>query len=140
MQGQEGLAALNRLISLLYSGWQSFPSFEVLEPYTLPEDRHMHSKWSAHVQRHPLGNDQLVSQVKRHFDYNEDGDTEEDFKQFLYLTQVHQAMSIKTETEVYRRGMFEVDGSFQTMGALYWQLNDIWPGPSWSSMEFGGKF
>ena len=45
-------------------------------------------------------------------------------------------MSIKTETEVYRRGM--VDGSPQTMGALYWQLNDIWPGPSWSSIEYGG--
>lgn len=26
------------------------------------------------------------------------------------------------------------------MGALYWQLNDIWQAPSWSSIEFGGKW
>jgi len=122
-------------------GWQSFPSFEILEPFTIDQDWRFNSDWTNHVQRHPLGNAQLLLQIQEHFQYEVE-DTIDSFKRFLYLSQVNQAMSIKTETEVYRRGMFQVDGpnTFQTMGALYWQLNDIWPGPSWSSIEYGGKW
>lgn len=49
-----------------------------------------------------------------------------------------QAQCIKTETEFYRLSQSEiVKGEGHTMGALYWQLNDIWQAPSWSSL---GKF
>lgn len=46
-----------------------------------------------------------------------------------------QAQCVKTQTEFYRRSQSEiVDGKGHTMGALYWQLNDIWQAPSWSSI------
>lgn len=45
-------------------------------------------------------------------------------------------MSIKVETEHYRRqrNVLKDSGEGRTMGALYWQLNDIWQAPSWSSI------
>ena len=64
------------------------------------------------------------------------------FDDLVYLSQLSQAMAIKTETEFYRRNR-AIDpktGEGFTMGALYWQLNDIWEGPSWSSLEFGGHW
>lgn len=53
----------------------------------------------------------------------------------LFIAQVMQAQCVKTQTEFYRRSQSEIiDGSGHTMGALYWQLNDIWQAPSWSSI------
>ena len=52
-------------------------------------------------------------------------------------------MSLKTESEFFRRSMtpaLDSRGEGMTMGALYWQLNDIWPGASWTSLEYGGKW
>lgn len=46
-----------------------------------------------------------------------------------------QAQCVKVETEFYRRSRSEiVRGQGYTMGALYWQLNDIWQAPSWASL------
>ncbi|KAF9969964.1 hypothetical protein BGZ73_007478, partial [Actinomortierella ambigua] len=46
---------------------------------------------------------------------------------FCYLSQVVQARSIGAQTEHYRRGQ---GSPYRTMGALYWQCNDIWPAPT----------
>ena len=41
---------------------------------------------------------------------------------------------MQTGVEHYRRLMP------RCMGALYWQLNDMWPAPSWSSLDWKGNW
>jgi beta-mannosidase len=58
----------------------------------------------------------------------------EGFENMLYLSQVQQAMAIKTGVEAWRHLQP------RCMGTLYWQINDNWPVASWSSLEYGGKW
>ena len=125
-------------------GFQSFPSFEILEPVSEIWDWSFSSAWMSHRQHHPGGNLELQWQISLNMDLDMDTlENTEGWQEFLYLAHVYQAVSLKTETETYRRGMSMPDpvtGEGMTMGALYWQLNDIWQGASWASMEFGGKW
>lgn len=57
---------------------------------------------------------------------------------YLYLTQIQQALCYQTAIRTWRRGKNADLG--MTMGILYWQLNDIWQGTSWSSVEFSGRW
>jgi beta-mannosidase len=52
----------------------------------------------------------------------------------LYLSQVQQALAIKTACDHWRAN------SPQCRGMLYWQLNDNWPVSSWSSIEYSGRW
>ncbi|MCL4132949.1 UNVERIFIED_CONTAM: hypothetical protein GTU68_031341 [Idotea baltica] len=116
-------------------GFQSFPSYQSLVPVFSAEDFSINSAMMSHRQHHPGGNTELGLQLKAHFVYDENTTS---FTDYLYLCQLHQAMAIKTETEFYRRmrSTLNADGTGYTMGSLYWQLNDVWQGASWASIEF----
>lgn len=86
-----------------------------------------------HRQHHPLNNTLITFLIQENLNVNFN-DLQWDDQ--VYLSQISQAIALKTETEVYRIGK----GNFiNTMGALYWQLNDVWIAPSWSSIEFNGN-
>ncbi|XP_054109092.1 beta-mannosidase isoform X2 [Callithrix jacchus] len=105
------------------------------------EDWSFNSKFSLHRQHHADGNKQMLHQAGLHFKLPQSTDPLRTFKDTIYLTQVMQAQCVKTETEFYLRSRSEiVDQQGHTMGALYWQLNDIWQAPSWASLEYGGKW
>jgi beta-mannosidase len=57
-----------------------------------------------------------------------------DFASLVYLTQLNQAWCDSVGTRWWRRLMPHC------MGSLIWQLNDIWPGTTWSILDFGGKW
>lgn len=62
----------------------------------------------------------------------------DNFANFVYLTQVLQTICIKSQSEYYRTNKNNKEAL--TMGALYWQLNSIWPAPTWSSLEYSGRW
>ncbi|KAG0349404.1 hypothetical protein BG004_006433 [Podila humilis] len=126
-------------------GAQSMPSFKLLKQVSLPEDWHPRSKLMVHRNHHGNGQEEMLEQIEYQFElplelarYYRAGPSSARLVQerhrrtlmdsFCYLTQIAQARSICAQTEHYVRGRSE---AIQTMGALYWQLNDIWPGPTW---------
>jgi beta-mannosidase len=81
-----------------------------------------------HHQRHRGGNSIINEMFARYFRIPQG------FENFVYLSQVQQALAIKTAVEYWRHLRPHC------MGTLYWQLNDNWPVCSWSSVEYDGSW
>uniref|UniRef100_A0A671SD63 Beta-mannosidase n=1 Tax=Sinocyclocheilus anshuiensis TaxID=1608454 RepID=A0A671SD63_9TELE len=122
-------------------GFQSWPSLSTLSKVSVSSDWDFSSNFSAHRQHHEDGNQQMLKQAELHYILPNSTDPVQKYRDTIYITQVMQAQCVKIQTEFYRRSRSDiVEGKGHTMGTLYWQLNDIWQGPSWSSVEFGGKW
>ena len=110
-------------------GFQSFPEMNTVEAFTDPGDRTgiFTAVMLAH-QKNNEGNDIIHNYLLK--DYSEP----KDFQSFLYVSQVLQAEGIKIGAEHFRRSRPE------TMGSIFWQLNDCWPVASWSSIDYYGRW
>ncbi|GAF04114.1 beta-mannosidase [Saccharicrinis fermentans] len=109
-------------------GFQSFPDFETVKKYAIPEDFDIESEVMATHQRSGIGNLRIKEYMS--WDYK----VPEDFEHFLYMSQVLQARGVKMAIEAHRRAMP------YCMGTLYWQINDCWPVASWSSTDYYHKW
>jgi beta-mannosidase len=124
-------------------GFQSFASLDAYASVLAPEDLSRDSAVLAFRQRHEGGNDQVLAMVGRHFTVPaassaDPAEQQELFDEYCWLTQVQQARCYETAFATWRR--YKSADAIKTMGILYWQLNDIWQGPTWSSLEFGGRW
>jgi beta-mannosidase len=110
-------------------GFQSFPEMKTIEAFTQPEDRaSIFTPVMLAHQKNNEGNSIIHDYLLK--DYSEP----KDFASFLYVSQVLQAEGIKIGAEHWRRSRPE------TMGTIFWQLNDCWPVASWSSIDYYGRW
>jgi beta-mannosidase len=111
-------------------GLQAWPDLRTLDGIIPASERQVDS---ATVKAHQKfmageGNQRLLQYIEREFG------TPRDFADFVYLSQVMQAEGIELAALHHRASRP------YTMGSLYWQLNDVWPGASWSSIDYAGRW
>ncbi|MGN0406075.1 MAG: glycosyl hydrolase 2 galactose-binding domain-containing protein [Bariatricus sp.] len=109
-------------------GFQSFPSLKTVKTFTKPEDRNIFSRVMESHQKNDAANGKLLYYLSENFRYPES------FDELLYVSQILQGMAIQYGVEHWRRKRG------RCMGTLFWQLNDIWPAASWSSIDYFGRW
>ncbi|MDC0459440.1 glycoside hydrolase family 2 protein [Crocinitomicaceae bacterium] len=128
--GKEPFENFNTKISSFMSeyGFQSFPEYSSFLRFAEKQDRDMYSEVMKSHQRSSIGNATIEEYLKRSHR------KPIGFEELLYMSQLLQADGIQTAIEAHRRN------KAKCMGSLYWQLNDCWPGASWSSIDYYGKW
>ncbi len=109
-------------------GFQSFPRYETVASFAPEGERNVTSPAMEHHQRHSRGNTIILETMSRYFRMPSGA------RETLYLSQVQQAWAIRTAVDYWR------SLRPRCMGALYWQLNDVWPVSSWSSLDYDGNW
>ncbi|XP_066600799.1 beta-mannosidase [Prorops nasuta] len=124
-------------------GFQSLPSiFTLASVMQNIEDSKIGSDFLNHRQHLPLGFFYMNLLLSKNFIMPNSTDELLNLLDYIYLSQINQAISVKVQTEFYRQAKTDLNdiGEGMTMGALYWQLNDVWQAPSWSSIDFNGRW
>ncbi|MCP8889330.1 beta-mannosidase [Sphingomonas faeni] len=111
-------------------GLQSMPEMKTIRTFATDAD---FSPTSPVMKAHQKflkgeGNDRLLFYIREK--YREP----RDFAEFVYLSQVMQAEGIELAA-LHHRACRPV-----TMGSLFWQINDVWPGASWASIDYYGRW
>jgi len=105
-------------------GFQSFPTMTLIGRFAEPSEWNAMSPVMEHHQRDRAGNGRIVETMTRYFRMPTS------FEGFVYLSQLQQALAIETAVRHWR------SLKPHCMGTLYWQLNDVWPAVSWSSIDY----
>ena len=111
-------------------GFQSFPAMETIRSFTLPEDRNIFSYVMEMHQRNSGANGRILQYLSQNYLYPAN------LSLLVYASQLLQADAIRYGVEHLRRNRTDN----RCMGAIYWQLNDIWPVASWSSVDYYGRW
>ena len=109
-------------------GFQSFPEFSTLLSFSKKNEWNLESKVMKHHQKSYVGNGMILKQATILYG------KPKSFEEFVYFSQLTQAKAVSIAVSAHRAGMPKC------MGTLYWQLNDCWQAPTWSSVDYYGNW
>lgn len=109
-------------------GFQSFPDYTTLLEIGKPESWSLDSVGIKKHQKSYIGNGKINSNIVERF-FPEP----RNFIEFVYYSQLIQADAMEKAVSAHRMN------APRCMGTLYWQLNDCYPGPTWSSVDYLGN-
>lgn len=109
-------------------GFQSFPEYSTLSSFSEKVDWDLKSDVMKHHQKSYVGNGMILKHAENLYG------TPSDFEDFVYFSQLTQATAVSMAVTGHR-----LDAP-RCMGTLYWQVNDCWPAPSWSSIDYFGNW
>lgn len=127
--GQDDFEAYDNNVGRFMSeyGFQSFPNMETISYFSDSADWDLESTVMIHHQKSYVGNGMILKNIRKYFS------EPKDFSDFVVKSQKTQAKAMQIAIDAHRLN------KGHCWGSLYWQLNDCWPGPSWSSIDVFGR-
>jgi beta-mannosidase len=109
-------------------GFQSFPQMSTINTFASEKDLDLESDVMKAHQKSYVGNGMMLKHAKILYGQPKT------FEQFVYYSQLTQAKAVGIAIASHR-----VQAP-RCMGTLYWQINDCWSAPSWSSIDYFGNW
>lgn len=109
-------------------GLESFPDMRTMNEFCEKGDLELESPVMLSHQKCAGGNAKMLYYATTRFVIPKT------FEELVYVTQLIQAEGIKDATLHWRRNRGQCNG------AIYWQYNDCWACPSWSSIDWKGRW
>lgn len=109
-------------------GMESLPSMKTVREFTDKQEPSIFDPVMLAHQKSKGGNQKMLFYLLAK--YRNPAKLED----FIYLSQLVQAETVREATEEWKRNFGRCNG------AIYWQYNDCWPVASWAGIDYGKQF